>query len=792
MVWTIISELSALACFLVIAIVLSKPQLRTQTFNKFIVGLVFPDFLFSFICGWQCLAHYMAGHWYGSGVSCALQAWYCTYAFAGSMWMNVIIARQLHRLTVFASNSEPYAAPSACNVHSQIGAVHLLSAVFAAVPLVKPLPADVGRVSGLACLPIEYDFASTVFHWLFTLNLMLVVPFCLILWYFGRAARSCHRTGAALNASDRAIIKFFIGLLVVFLTMWIPAGIFIWFFTSGHMAFWGGTWSHIQGPASAMFYLLKPDIREELKVLPDLPRVWLRRCLPSIFPKDRIARRTSDTANVATQHAMQQLSHQVLFDILSLEQTPMIVIEYDRFMSHGRFPRSSEELTRPWRKEDVVIFISHRWWEADCPDDAQGNKYATLCKGIRYISSLHHLDKLKTVLWCDWACIDQDDMHSMSKGIASLITYAARSDYVIIPVRSDLDSIGAFRSAEHPMALHMYGERAWCRLEIYMFMCIAEMRQRTPYCYGIGPTSFGVRRCVSRERLRPLFKAVDRGASLDLAQMPSTGMLTAEDDRTAIKKIEDDMRDMYVRWAILAQKSRMEVNHRYRMCGLSGKQVRCIDVPLLVEELSKDRGELMSRVTHLILEGNLLGPFGVEIIMKEIVCSPAATALTVLSLSNNPLLDKEALEHIADGLKQSACHLTDLCLSACGFEADEIGALVDSIPFSHLRRLDVSHNNIDDVGCDSLLAASGGLEDPFIALVVRGNPLSRATLAKVARAAAALELGHSGRRPCVQSSGSGSVRMERTGSCASNLSLEDSLPPGESNSVYSEPRISRL
>ena len=44
----------------------------------------------------------------------------------------------------------------------------------------------------------------------------------------------------------------------------------------------------------------------------------------------------------------------------------------------------------------------------------------------------------------------------------------------------------AFESAEHPADLVNYGERAWCRLETYMFMCVGEILMRPIHYFGFG------------------------------------------------------------------------------------------------------------------------------------------------------------------------------------------------------------------------------------------------------------------------------------------------------------------
>ena len=88
------------------------------------------------------------------------------------------------------------------------------------------------------------------------------------------------------------------------------------------------------------------------------------------------------------------------------------------------------------------------------------------------------------MIWCDYACIEQDDAAKQALGIASLISYAARSDLIITPVQTEPTAMESFAKASHPTDLHNYGERAWCRLETYMFMCVGEILMRPIHYYG--------------------------------------------------------------------------------------------------------------------------------------------------------------------------------------------------------------------------------------------------------------------------------------------------------------------
>ena len=63
--WVVGSWVSASASLFVIGVICSRPRLRSQAFNVFVVGLCIPDAVFSSMCGITCLLNYRAGEYYG-------------------------------------------------------------------------------------------------------------------------------------------------------------------------------------------------------------------------------------------------------------------------------------------------------------------------------------------------------------------------------------------------------------------------------------------------------------------------------------------------------------------------------------------------------------------------------------------------------------------------------------------------------------------------------------------------------------------------------------------------------
>ena len=170
----------------------------------------------------------------------------------------------------------------------------------------------------------------------------------------------------------------------------------------------------------------------------------------------------------------------------------------------------------------------------------------------------------------------------------SLIGYAAKSNYFLIPVFPEADAIKAFVEATHPMQLVNYGNRAWCRLEVYVFSCLVEIMGREITCFAYGlhmpklkpgaeiseelmttgksgrgaASTFGgsfinfFLKPSSKERLVPLF-GHNNGALFAKTYMPSSGDLTVEDDRNVVHGIEQVIQQSYSTMAIKKEVGRL-------------------------------------------------------------------------------------------------------------------------------------------------------------------------------------------------------------------------------------------
>jgi hypothetical protein len=259
------TALSALANMFLIFVVSRSARLRASSFNVFVAGLALTDFLFSASCLTTCFLNYVHGVYFGGSIMCDLQGFYCIFGIASSIWLNVLITRELRRMVVCTHNLKTFHALPPKAVARRIATLYAGTALFAfaAIHVVPPF-----AVRGWACLTAERNVATSVKQWLFVLNGTVILPVGLIAVDFFRTARLL---GWKVDVvADRAVVVFFGRLFLVFVVMWVPAILFlfgfVWADRVGQFLLpIGGTWSHLQGVVSALLCLRKEDIAAEVR-----------------------------------------------------------------------------------------------------------------------------------------------------------------------------------------------------------------------------------------------------------------------------------------------------------------------------------------------------------------------------------------------------------------------------------------------------------------------------------------------------------------------------------------------
>ena len=282
--WTLVSELAAVASFIVIFGVMRCKVARRDIFNQYIVFLCLPDLIFSFFCGIQCALNWSHGAYYGGGLACELQSFYVAFGFACSMLMQAVIAGEIHRALECLHKMRTYTQPTLRSVLRKVGGIYALSLFLATWTSIDALPIHAGAASGIACVPLAHDASSELFFWLVYLGVGFFMPFCRILWLaIDTLANSYHKPVQAhfyvrgMSAhKTKELLNFFFKVLCLYMLMWLPTVVSIWVFdprvTGNKIGFFGGAWSHTQGLLSALLYLCKPDVLFSVRQLPLIGR----------------------------------------------------------------------------------------------------------------------------------------------------------------------------------------------------------------------------------------------------------------------------------------------------------------------------------------------------------------------------------------------------------------------------------------------------------------------------------------------------------------------------------------
>ncbi|KAK5083375.1 hypothetical protein LTR24_007664 [Lithohypha guttulata] len=149
-------------------------------------------------------------------------------------------------------------------------------------------------------------------------------------------------------------------------------------------------------------------------------------------------------------------------------------VRYGDLLDFGRFPRSSDGLTRtPSRNESpYIIFFSHQWvrknpWSTS-PDDKERALYERTIRATDDFLKAHpSIDRDSVGIWIDFVCIDQDNP---TPGISALPMIVAQCDALISLVDEG------------------YHDRAWCSVEVMMVLALRRRcKLHTWYEYKNSP-----------------------------------------------------------------------------------------------------------------------------------------------------------------------------------------------------------------------------------------------------------------------------------------------------------------
>lgn len=246
---------------------------RRSPFNLYLIFLMIPDLTMSGFCALTCIGNIIARKFMSEGM-CHFQSWYAVFGFAGSAWMNALIAAEVYRMLKHPlTNSGAYQPPTLSKITRDSLTVLIFAAFVASWGLwdVSWLPLKtVLNPSGVACIPSAHTSSPEVG----SLRANLFFYGCFVWVLLGGplayVAVLCYKIRKhnllPPRGRQRVLAIFFFRLGVIFLVMWIPSLFMLFIFS--HLNIWvewtGGLWAHLQGFVSAAFILTKMEVFQSL------------------------------------------------------------------------------------------------------------------------------------------------------------------------------------------------------------------------------------------------------------------------------------------------------------------------------------------------------------------------------------------------------------------------------------------------------------------------------------------------------------------------------------------------
>lgn len=204
------------------------------------------------------------------------------------------------------------------------------------------------------------------------------------------------------------------------------------------------------------------------------------------------------------------------------------------------------------------------------------------------------------------------------KGVMSLIKYAARCEYMLVPTEEEKSK--DYRPTKSPLGILGYGRRGWCRAEFFIFSLLAEMQQDARAAVKLVS--------VLRDGSLVRHNEVKVLGNPEEKQLPSDGDLSNPNDTELVKQLEDKMVDAHG-YAMITSKFRMAMKEKHERKTKVNTLIVNLDNKLLrpqhVDALMKEAMEYVEKSERpgllqleLWLAGNQLGPEGGKILSKHL------------------------------------------------------------------------------------------------------------------------------------------------------------------------------
>ena len=265
----IINAIVAAACFIIVISILRNKSVRNNPFNLYLLWIATPDFLNSFFCMLTCSMSAPQKEYY-SEMMCGFQSFYLVWGYTSNCWMNGVIVYQIHKLLRHSHIRRRYMPPSRRHVMIHASIVYTYATFWGLLGVwnISWLPHKTSAFYGFACFPIEYDLASTIFWWLLFAPAFLMLPILYVVYVIYDIWK---RDLLPKQGRRRNLSIYFFRLIFVYFFMWTPSLVICLvgnFVKISPWVYWAGAaWSHLQGLASSLATLTKPDIKEAVFAL---------------------------------------------------------------------------------------------------------------------------------------------------------------------------------------------------------------------------------------------------------------------------------------------------------------------------------------------------------------------------------------------------------------------------------------------------------------------------------------------------------------------------------------------
>ena len=272
-----INAVTATFVFLLIIAILRSRRVRKGPFNLYLLFIAIPDFMVSFLCFFTCALSAPQREYFSEWM-CGFQSFYLNWSFISNAWLNGMIVYQIHKMLRQSNVRHRYTPPTHARVMMHAACVYTYAAFwgFLCGFNLEFLPHSSHLYYGFACMPMEYNMASTLFFWLVYIPFTLGLPLLYAVYVLVDIIKNklLPPTG-----KRRALTMFLLRLCFLYFAVWFP---FLVLFLVGNfvvinpLIHWtGAAISHLQGLFSAVFCLTNEDIRRSFILVVKCQPAWV-------------------------------------------------------------------------------------------------------------------------------------------------------------------------------------------------------------------------------------------------------------------------------------------------------------------------------------------------------------------------------------------------------------------------------------------------------------------------------------------------------------------------------------